>query len=172
MPKKQWVAKTDKVYRTADVRKRFYSKVKVVESGCMEWQASTRTVARGFRYGQFSYNGYPEFAHRVSWMLEHGEIPDGMRVCHSCDNTICVNPAHLFLGTQLDNVVDMVNKERDAFIGERNHSSKLTNETVRLARKWFQEGRTYSEIAMTLGVARRTAFDAIQFRTWKHVEGE
>lgn len=63
-------------------------------------------------YGRMYFNEKVQAAHRVSWQLFRGSIPDGMLVCHHCDNPICVNPAHLFVGTSRDNVLDMVKKDR------------------------------------------------------------
>lgn len=83
--------------------------------GCWVWKAHKNKNG----YGQFGVmlegrNGYMvnRYAHRVSWMLYRGEIPEGLCVCHSCDNPSCVNPDHLFLGTRKDNTQDMINKGR------------------------------------------------------------
>lgn len=87
---------------------RFWAKV---EKGpdCWEWKAF-----RNKGYGKFTYNGRMYLAHRLSWILTNGPIPDGLGVLHSCDNPPCVNPDHLFLGTQLDNMRDASNKGRCA----------------------------------------------------------
>lgn len=88
---------------------RFYSKVeKEPMSGCWIWTACCDR--RG--YGRFYFNGKPERAHRASWQIHNGKIPDGMRVLHRCDLPCCVSPHHLFLGTQADNVTDMAMKWR------------------------------------------------------------
>jgi hypothetical protein len=87
---------------------RFWSKVHKAEHGCWLWTASFRIGG----YGNFMFRGKPHKAHRVSWILTHGEIPDGALVCHSCDTPACVRPDHLFLGTHQDNMQDMNAKGR------------------------------------------------------------
>ena len=89
---------------------RFWNKVmKIVETDeCWEWIAFKNKDG----YGLFGYNGKNQKAHRVSWQLHNGPIPDGLCVLHKCDNPSCVNPNHLFLGTNADNIKDRVNKNR------------------------------------------------------------
>lgn len=83
---------------------RFWRHVKVGD-GCWEW-------TRSKSYAKFWDGQRSVFAHRKSWEIHHGPIPEGMCVCHRCDNPICVRPDHLFLGTQRDNIIDMVSKGR------------------------------------------------------------
>lgn len=86
---------------------RFWNKVEKTD-GCWLWTASTFTDG----YGKFKFDGKNRRAHRMSWIMENGEIPDGMVVLHSCDTPLCVNPAHLSLGTPKDNTQDMIKKNR------------------------------------------------------------
>jgi hypothetical protein len=89
---------------------RFWSKVGRAESGCWEWQWS---VFKQTGYGQFALDSKtPVNAHRMSWELVNGTVPSGSFVLHKCDNRKCVNPEHLFLGNQQDNMEDMAKKGR------------------------------------------------------------
>jgi hypothetical protein len=88
--------------------KSFWSKTENQPSGCIVWTRSKNPDG----YGNLSWNGRNTRAHRVAYALAHGEIPQGMSVLHRCDNPPCCNPAHLFLGTQQDNIRDCVEKGR------------------------------------------------------------
>jgi hypothetical protein len=84
------------------------------ESDCWEWTGAKSVVYPGFAYGSFptGRRGGHCYAHRHAWLLSNGPIPPGMSICHHCDNPPCCNPAHLFLGTQRDNIQDAVSKGR------------------------------------------------------------
>lgn len=102
------------------VSERFWSKVCILHpSDCWEWQAAK--FCNG--YGVFRLDGKNFRAHRLSWVLEYGDIPEGLSVLHSCDNPSCVNPHHLWLGTQLDNLRDSDCKGRQTSWNERRTQS-------------------------------------------------
>jgi hypothetical protein len=89
------------------LEERFWEKVQT-GAGCWEWLA----VRDRRGYGQLGVNGKTRKAHRLSWEINNGPIPDGLFVCHHCDNPGCVRPSHLFLGTHQDNMRDMIEKGR------------------------------------------------------------
>jgi hypothetical protein len=123
-------------------------------------------------------------AHRLSWELHYGKIPAGMNVCHRCDNPPCVRPDHLFLGTQVDNMADMMSKGRNpkgdnrswrlhpelVLRGSSHPRSKLTEDQVRKAKKDYITGTIYrKDLAKSLGVSEATVKDFLRGATWKHV---
>jgi hypothetical protein len=105
-------------------------------SGCWIWTAYTNKAG----YGQFRYEGKQELAHRVSWFIKNGRTDKC--VLHRCDNRPCVNPDHLFEGTQQDNIRDCVNKGRHGWVtGEDDPNAKLTWDLVRAIRKDPRPGK-------------------------------
>lgn len=112
---------------------------------CWNWKGKKRPHG----YGRTSINGKGIDAHRASWLIHNGEIPEGMCVLHKCDNPSCVNPAHLFLGTHLDNTLDMFAKGR-ANCPPR----KLSHEQVQEIRLRHKEGRgTCNGMAAEYGIS-------------------
>lgn len=117
---------------------RFWSHVD--QSGeCWKWTGMTVVG-----YGTLRVNARPTKAHRFSWELHNGPIPDGLFVCHHCDNPACVRPSHLFLGTHSDNMRDMRAKGRAGHsvlgLGPDNMNTKLTPDQVRTIRRELREG--------------------------------
>ncbi len=126
-----------------------------VTPGCWNW--NKRLTSAG--YGKFGNTS----AHRVSYALYVGQIPDGMCVLHRCDNKKCVNPDHLFIGTQQDNVKDMNLKGR----GGR---TKLSTDEVKKIRQAALEGETQGRIAIKFQVHRVTVNNILAGRKWGWVK--
>ena len=118
------------------------------------------------RYGRVRYQRHRWIAHRLAWTLTNSPIPRDMFVLHRCDNPPCCNPAHLFLGTQTDNMQDMTAKGRGKF-GERNGRAKLTSEDVRTMRHlYFAERKTQHELAKFFCVSLVSAKRIVNRKTW------
>ena len=158
------------------LEERFWNKVnKDTDNGCWEWTAHLNKKGR---YGRIKINGKEKLAHRVSWEMMHGSIPNNMRILHHCDNPRCVNPSHLFIGTQADNMRDAVSKGRNGCLkGEAHPWSKLTAiEVLRLRKEYKTIKRGYktkyvTEQSKKLCVKFETVEAVIYGRTWKHLNG-
>jgi hypothetical protein len=120
-------------------------------------------------YGASNHNGQTRHAHRISYILNIGPIPDGLCVCHHCDVRNCVRPDHLFIGTDADNVADMVRKNRQAK-GNNNGQSKLTSDIVKSIREEYAHGTPQTILAKRYNVSRLTVHRALHGHSWKHVE--
>lgn len=170
--KKEYPAKTYQIRRRqrfccaecryGTVFDRFWSKVHKTEK-CWNWIGSQ--IAG--RYGGFN-NGQSLLAHRFSWMIHFGKIPDGLCVCHKCDNGFCVRPDHLFLGTQLENVRDMHQKGRaNKSRGSEHRNSKLNEEGVMEIRRKISSGIPALEIAQQHQISRCLVNGIKMGRAWK-----
>lgn len=154
--------------RKQDVSERFWSKVDVQgPDDCWEWQAHRDRKG----YGKFQMsNSRP--AHRVAWELANGAIQNDLFVCHRCDNPSCCNPAHLFLGTNDDNLKDAVRKGRTSR-GVNRPNSKLTPEIVIEARRRYQAGEFSNNLATEFGVDEHTMYSAIiGKKSWQWIDGK
>ena len=141
---------------------KFWSKVNK-SNDCWLWQAAQQ---RG-RYGETKYHSKSFLAHRVSWMLTHGPIPENLRVCHKCDNPRCVNPNHLFLGTDADNIKDRDNKNRTA-IFERNGNARTNQKIVRQIRAEYEsKTTTHRNLAKKYGLSKTQIGRIIRQESWR-----
>lgn len=152
-------------------QERFWAKVSKnggthpLHGQCWEWLGCTRSKGHGW----FSDGGA---AHRYSWKLHKGEITNGLCVLHKCDNPLCVNPSHLFLGTVIDNNKDMVSKNRQQH-GERHVFAVLTAKNVEEIRSnYVPYSKTHScgAFARKFGVTPRAIRDALVGKNWKSVK--
>lgn len=148
--------------RKRDEVARFWSKVD--KSGpCWLWTASTT-----YGYGSFRINKRTALAHRYSYQLANGDIPDGMNVLHDCDNPACVNPAHLRLGTKADNTYDMMDKSRQQ--GCCKNNQKLTAGQAAAIRARYVPGRvTMKSLAEEYGVSVSAICLIVHRRNWRRV---
>lgn len=132
-------------------------------TGCWLWIGATGSDG----YGKAIVDGRSRRAHRVSWEMFRGEIPPDVVICHRCDNPPCVNPSHLFLGTQLDNIADRHSKGRSAGPrGVLNPNAKLNPKAVREIRELRARGLLLREIAARVGVSRTSVRNALSGKTW------
>jgi HNH endonuclease len=146
----------------------FWPKVKIGSADeCWEWQSWKITSG----YGGIKINGRDYAAHRLAYSLTTNRpIPKGMSVCHKCDNPGCVNPNHLFLGTQRDNIQDAVKKGRMARQkGESNPFSRFTNEQVLQIRAAHKSGEFIRAIAKRFGCSFHGIQAITSRETWKHI---
>jgi hypothetical protein len=141
---------------------RFWSKVSKSD-GCWLWRSGTSERY----YPYFRIGGQRIGAHRVAYLLTHGEIPADLDVLHHCDTPRCVNPVHLFLGTAQDNCQDAARKGRTFRPrGELSGSAKLTEAKVREIRTRYAEGTGPRPLAREFGVDRSTIREIVCRRTW------
>jgi len=136
----------------------------VREDGCWIWRGPLKG-----EYGVVSVKGKQFAAHRLSYERKHGPIPAGLVGCHTCDNPPCINPDHLFAGTQSENMADMMAKGRNTY-GSRQHASKLTDAAVRGIRQARAAGADVIDIAESYGIHKRQVYKIINREQWKHVQ--
>lgn len=154
--------------QTRSDEERFWGNVEKTES-CWLWKGSF--VRKG--YGSLFYKGKQTRAHRISWMIHFGNIPEGLHVCHSCDNPQCTNPDHLWIGTNYENRQDSVRKGRTnggSSPGSKHPCSKLTEDQVLQIREIRKTtDLTFKEIGNMFGIDYSTAGDICRRKTWKHI---
>jgi len=162
---------------------RFWSYIPDRTDGCWLWTS----VPNQNGYGRFSFGGvggHNVLAHRVSYFIHYGEIPDGLFVCHKCDVRLCVNPEHLFIGTQKDNLRDAIAKGRLKMgrdhgsnvrpetvpRGVNHWSAKLTEEQVRAIRSEYVPRKvTCAKLAAKYGINNAHVSHIVRGKSWKHL---
>lgn len=163
--------------RTGDPSERFWPRVQRTE-GCWFWTG----YINAYGYGRFSIRRRTYMAHRVSYELTYGAIPDGLDVCHHCDNRPCVRPDHLFVGTRADNLNDMYQKGRRSIgsrhsaaligrvpRGEGHYRHKITEEQVRIIKSESAAGVTRAALARRFNITRTAVIKVVRGTRWKHI---
>ena len=145
-----------------------FNKSVIKGDGCWGWKnalisSGSGVVASGNKKATSSY--------RVSWMIFRGPIPEGLCVLHKCDNRVCTNPDHLYLGTAYDNVHDAIKKNRRRYaLGEQRKNSILTSRDVVEIRRLISLKNTQHSIANKFNVKPGTIQNIVDGKTWKHVK--
>jgi len=157
-----------RTYPCKSLQERFWSKVNIPDLFlCWEWI--------GYRnddgYGKLGIKGRPTSAHRLSYEINIGPIPDGLCVLHKCNNPACVNPIHLYVGTPQDNMNDMVIASRQARPnGENNPKAKLTEiQVMEIIRLLKTNNMTHKEISDRFHVTPENILHISKGQTWKHI---
>lgn len=142
---------------------KFWSKVEILDKdSCWNWKRALSDVGYGIAYFKGNLIG----AHRLAWILKKGPIPEGMMVCHRCDNKKCCNPNHHFLGSNHDNMKDLVAKGLSNK-GEKNGRAKLTRFQVCEIRKLNPMSGEYTFVARMFNVSRKTIQRIVKKTHWK-----
>jgi hypothetical protein len=154
------------------ITERFWGKVDIREPGeCWPWKGG---IGKG-GYGRFTLPGHfgkMVQAHRMADELANGPIPNGLFVCHKCDNPPCCNPSHLFRGTHAENLADMTQKGRRVSIpsrasGERNGGSKLSDMDVRCVRRLRDIGLSQRAIGLRMGISQSQVGRIVRAEQWR-----
>lgn len=165
------------------IEKRFWKKVlrSLDPNKCWLWRAGKLGLYGGFRYGPRMH-----LAHRMSWMFAHGELPPPhVKVCHKCDNRLCCNPSHLFLGTQQQNIADMVSKGRQARGEALSKILVVTSakgvdlplhklndgQVIDIRERYAAGGIRQHQLATEYGVSYQVIGYVVRGQAWKHVGG-
>lgn len=150
---------------------RFIEKIKVDKTlGCWMWKGSVNSSST-IQYGQFvKANGLHIAAHRFSYEYFREKIPKNKYACHRCDKPLCVNPFHIFIGTQQDNINDMWNKGRAHPGGALHPNCRLTEEIVIEARRLRKNGFSITALIRKYNVSSKTIRNALIGKTWRHVK--
>lgn len=150
--------------RLRAIESRLLDNLRRTPSGCWEWTGKTNKDG----YGSWGAGGFASLTHRVAYRLYCGDLDAGRCVCHTCDNPRCCHPAHLFIGSDLDNARDRDRKGRGPR-GERNHFATITIDVARRIKSLLASGLSWSKTARECNVARHIVRDIAIGKSWAHV---
>lgn len=144
----------------------FFASLREMPSGCREWTRGKNSKG----YGYLRFDGRDLRAHRLAFELENGPIPEGLSVCHRCDNPACCNPKHLFLGSAADNQQDKVAKGRhNPQRGSQNNYAKLNETQAMEIRERRSLGEPVASVAKDFGIHATTVSKVATSATWRHI---
>lgn len=153
--------------RRREVGERIADKSVRASNGCLEW---TGCLTRPGSHGQVWTDSGMRLVHRVAWELVNGPVPDGLFVCHTCDNPICVDVSHLFLGTHRDNMTDRSNKGRSVTCGMRGEShlqAKVTEaQVVEIRQRYAQGNVSQKTLGKEYGLSQRQIGRIVKNESW------
>lgn len=150
-----------------DIIDKLLSRIKVDSAGCFLWQGGIASAG----YGNIMHNGRRMGAHRWSFEVFRRQIPEGLFVCHHCDVRACINPAHLFLGTQQENISDAARKNRMTY-GVSINSAKLNDAQVVAIAKRYASGERTLKLAKEFGVSNVALHSILSKKAWRRVDRE
>lgn len=138
-------------------KRRFFEKVNSMQAGeCWNWDG----VISAHGYGDFWAFGRRQRAHRISWEIYYGKIPEGKLVLHKCDNKRCINPAHLYLGTNSDNMKDHIERSENPTIGCF-HSRLTLNESEQVKTLHKYKNFSQTQLAELFDVSRGVIYNVL-----------
>lgn len=155
------------------LEERFFRHVsKSNHSSCHIWIGNRFNTG----YGSFGFTDSnnkkrrwkPYLAHRIAYEIAYGKFDKNLEVCHRCDNPLCVNPDHLFLGSHSDNMNDAAVKKRMQY-GESRHNNKLKESDIILIHQFYKEGKTQKQISDMFHVSQSVICRILNYKTWKHI---
>ena len=158
----------------SDITRRLWDRVNVIydDDSCWEWTGGLQSNRRA----RIRYNGSYQYVYRIAWQLANGPIPEGMYICHHCDNSICCRPSHLFVGTHRDNMIDglmkgIVTLPTNVPQGATHHSARGSDELVVDVRKQFAAGVPQVVLCRKYGLTSKVISDWVNGKTRKGAGG-
>lgn len=146
---------------------RLLSLIDKTTHGCWIWQGYVAT--KGLGYGKIGLGTTSWWAHRAFYHFFKGSIPQGKQVCHNCDIPLCCNPAHLYIGTQQDNINDQIRRGRNCR-GVKSHHAKLNdNKIAGIRALWITEKFSQTQIAEMFGVKQQAIDKIVNYKKWRHL---
>lgn len=155
--------------RSMSLLERLSYNSKMLKNGCIVWTGYVEKTG----YATMRFKGNRIKVHRASWIAHNGDIPDGLLILHKCDNRKCINPDHLFIGTQQDNMDDMKTKGRDNRVGvkgSKNHNTNIDEVDVKMIRQRFIDGESRKTLMCDYQLGKTTLQSILSNKSWKHVQ--